>query len=556
MFITNKKELEKYSTPYRLWQGIPSVEVTSKGRIFSTFYSGGTKEEVNNFVVLLKSDDGINFGEPIAVAFLDGARCYDPCLWIDPLGRLWFFWACSPTPSVYAVICNNPDADELVWSTVIKIGEEVMMNKPTILTTGEWLFPIAVWHRNVIAGGFSSDKPDSERKAFAYKSVDCGKTFVKLGGVDIPNRSFDEHMFLELKDGRLATYVRTTYGIGVSYSYDGGKTWTEGEDSTLGGPCSRFFIRRLKSGRILLINHENTSKRSHLTAMLSEDDGKTWEYKLLLDARESVSYPDAVEADDGYIYITYDRERGAFLNSLDKVYSRAREILLAKITENDIISGKLVDKDSKLKRVISRLEKYAREEENPFGEETRLTAEEVARSIVNMSRDEIMNYIFVRYGVNCINMHALEISKLDSLIEQIENQAQNKEEIVKEILSLLRSVSDTSQKEFPIVNRVKALIQDALQEEISVKEMAKQLRVSMYYMCHLFKEKTGITILDYKKELRILKAKDFLVNTNKKITEIAEECGFNDDSYFCKVFIESEKISPMQYRAFAKNKKP
>ena len=90
MFITDKSELMRFSTQYRLWQGIPGIEVTRKGRIFSTFYSGGTKEEINNFVVLLKSDDGINFGEPIAAAFKEGYRCYDPCLWIDPLGKLWF----------------------------------------------------------------------------------------------------------------------------------------------------------------------------------------------------------------------------------------------------------------------------------------------------------------------------------------------------------------------------------------------------------------------------------------------------------------------------------
>ena len=55
MFITEENSLKKYGTPYRLWQGIPGIEVTKKGRIFSTFYSGGIKEEVNNFVVLLKS---------------------------------------------------------------------------------------------------------------------------------------------------------------------------------------------------------------------------------------------------------------------------------------------------------------------------------------------------------------------------------------------------------------------------------------------------------------------------------------------------------------------
>ena len=556
MFITEENSLKKYGTPYRLWQGIPGIEVTKKGRIFSTFYSGGIKEEVNNFVVLLKSDDGIYFGEPIAVVFEEGYRCYDPCLWIDPLGRLWLFWACAPEHAVYAVICDDPDADELVWSDVIRVGEEVMMNKPTVLTTGEWLFPIAVWHRDVQTGGFRSNKEDLERKAFAYKTVDHGKSFVKLGGADLYKRSFDEHMILEMRDSSLAMFVRTTYGIGVSYSYDGGKHWTKGENSGLGGPCSRFFIGRLKSGRILLINHYNYTGRSHLTAMLSEDECKTWKYKLLLDERAGVSYPDAKECDDGYIYVTYDRERGAYLNSIDEVYSKAREVLFAKITENDIMSGTVVDPGSKLRCIISKLGKYDLESENPFEEVTRFSSDELVRKMSEMSQEELLDFIFGNYGINCNNMHMLDNIKLDSLIEQFGVTGCNKGEVISKILSLIYSVGDKYPKEIPIVSGVKSLIQNNLQDDVSVKIIAQKLGVSMYYMCHLFKQETGITIVDYKKEMRIIKAKNLLVNTDKKITDIAQECGFGGDSYFCKVFAEHELVSPSQYRDLCKKKTP
>lgn len=61
MFITDKNKLKEYGKEYRLWQGIPGIEVTKKGRIFSTFYSGGVMEEIGNYAVLLKSDDGVNF---------------------------------------------------------------------------------------------------------------------------------------------------------------------------------------------------------------------------------------------------------------------------------------------------------------------------------------------------------------------------------------------------------------------------------------------------------------------------------------------------------------
>ena len=352
MFTTDPKELKKYTAPHRVWQGIPGIEVTKKGRVFVTFYSGRTKETLGNYCVILQSKDGIHFGDPIAAAVPDDEhRCYDPCLWIDPLGRLWFTWGHSPNHSVFGVICDDPDAEELQWSEMFRIGTGVMMNKPTVLNSGEWMFPLCVWKWHKL--------DDGQTKSFVYKTVDQGKTFTRFGGSEIENRTCDEHMVLEMGDGSLAMYVRTNTGIGVAYSYDRGATWTEGEDTGWGGPDSRFFIRRLKSGRVLLVNHVGYTGRSHMTALLSEDDCKTWKYQLLLDERSSVSYPDGVEADDGYLYIVYDHERGYHLDSMEKVYASAREILYAKITEADIMAGQLVDAGSKLKVVATKLGEYA-----------------------------------------------------------------------------------------------------------------------------------------------------------------------------------------------------
>lgn len=179
-----------------------------------------------------------------------------------------------------------------------------------------------------------------------------------------PQRNVDEHMILELKDGRLLMLIRTPRGADAAWSVDQGKTWSVPVDSGLGGPCSRLFIRRLKSGRVLLINHYEFTGRNNLTALLSEDDGKTWPYKLLLDERPDVSYPDAVETEDGHIYITYDRERGSFKPDLATAMADAREILMAKITEADIMAGELVSPDSFLKGIISKLGEYA--DEDPF----------------------------------------------------------------------------------------------------------------------------------------------------------------------------------------------
>ncbi|QOV18850.1 exo-alpha-sialidase [Blautia liquoris] len=353
----------------RRWQGVPSIEVTAKGRIFVDFFSGDGAEIGGNFLVLCVSDDkGHTFKSCVTVVEHPDPECriYDPCLWLSPKGELWMIYNqvhgfndCRS--GVWAVICKHPDTDTLVWTTPRRIANGIMINKPTIISTGDWLFPCAIWRDE--CGAFPTERHGLEKEQFSniYASSDQGKTFRLRGSADIPNRSFDEHMVVEKEDKSLWMLVRTFDGIGESFSYDEGYTWTEGKKSHIDGPCSRFHIRRLKSGRLLMVNHLNFDEkidlsnimqqgnvkawkgRSHLTAMLSEDDGKTWPHTLLLDERNEAAYPDAKECEDGYIYITYDWER-----------VRQREILLAKITEEDIICGKIKSRDGMIKHIVNK----------------------------------------------------------------------------------------------------------------------------------------------------------------------------------------------------------
>lgn len=152
--------------------------------------------------------------------------------------------------------------------------------------------------------------------------------------------------------------TRRKDGIGEAFSHDGGRTWGKIGKFCLGGPNSRFHIRKLHSGHILLINHWSPDNRfdtprgddpdymarNNLAAFLSVDDGKTWSAPLLLDERELVSYPDAVQTPDDQIYIIYDRERNV-----------EKELLLARITEEDILRRKLVSDGSFLRKIISKL---------------------------------------------------------------------------------------------------------------------------------------------------------------------------------------------------------
>ena len=98
MLITDPVLLQSYTSPYRVWQGIPAIERIPGGRLFAACFSGMTTECVGNYVLLMESrDNGETFSQPIAVAYNgQSSRCYDPTLWLDPLGRLWFTWNLVP----------------------------------------------------------------------------------------------------------------------------------------------------------------------------------------------------------------------------------------------------------------------------------------------------------------------------------------------------------------------------------------------------------------------------------------------------------------------------
>ena len=349
----------EYGTAARQWQGIPGIERAANGRLWATWYSGTDGEGPGNFVLLATCDPGdVEWSEPVlAVDPGRGRRAFDPCLWHDPLGRLWLFWAqvgedayYDGRAGVWALRAEpgTSQAEAPLWMGHRRLCHGIMMNKPTVLSSGEWLLPAAVWYTG---GATVREEVEPFRGSGVVASEDQGETWEWRGAaVDVPCRSFDEHMIVERKDGSLWMLIRTQYGIGQSESHDGGRTWTRGRATELDGPNSRFFIRRLTSGRLLLVNHYGFDGRSHLTALLSEDDGRTWTGGLLLDERRRVSYPDGVEAPDGTLYVVYDFNRG------DRwAEGNDREILMATFTEEDILAGRGVSPQARLRQIVNKI---------------------------------------------------------------------------------------------------------------------------------------------------------------------------------------------------------
>ena len=334
------------------------IERTPGGRLWACWVAGGDSPDA--FFVLATSDDrGETWSKPRLV--LDS---HDPALprkrsilvgnlWTDPIGRLWLIFDQSMDmfdgrAGVWATVCENPDAAAPEWSPPRRIWHGVTLNKPTVLSGGEWMLPVSLDQR----GGFGPFKGcfaelDPLRGANVFVSTDDGRSWQRRGRAVFPRPDWHEHMIVERRDGSLWMLARTVPGIMESVSTDGGHTWSEPVASLIKHPNARFHIRRLRSGRLLLVKHGDRidahAGRVQLSAWLSDDDGRSWAGGLVLDERKGISYPDGFQAPDGTIFISYDRNRAT-----------DGEILLARFSEADVLAGKLVRSDSRLKMRISR----------------------------------------------------------------------------------------------------------------------------------------------------------------------------------------------------------
>jgi len=350
----------EYSDEVRNYAMVIGTDRTPGGRIWAAWVAGGDSD-LGYFVVGKSDDNGRTWSKPMLVIDPTDSptglrrRTLVGNFWTDPVGTLWLFFDQSlgyfdGRAGVWAITCSNPDAERPVWSAPRRIWHGATLNKPTVLSTGEWLLPISLWTRRVIRPeplGGDFPELDDMRMAHVFVSTDQGRTWTRRGGVCFEESRFDEHMIVELKDGRLWMLARTTYGTAESFSSDRGKTWEAGQPSKIQHTSSRFFLRRLASGRILLVKHgaieERTERRSHLRAFISEDEGQTWQGGLMIDERADVSYPDGFQAPDGVISIIYDHNRAT-----------DSEILMAQFREEDVLAGRFVSSDARERMLVSK----------------------------------------------------------------------------------------------------------------------------------------------------------------------------------------------------------
>jgi AraC-like DNA-binding protein/quercetin dioxygenase-like cupin family protein len=125
--------------------------------------------------------------------------------------------------------------------------------------------------------------------------------------------------------------------------------------------------------------------------------------------------------------------------------------------------------------------------------------------------------------------------------------------LIQEKIVHIPDIHEANYKNLDVIMKSIEYVQQNLSSKIEEKEIVKALGYNQAYFCKMFKEIMGQTFVEYILYLRISEAEKSLITTEKSITQVSLESGFNSLSYFNRVFKKKNNISPLLYRKI-KNK--
>tara|TARA_Y100000294_G_scaffold129995_1_gene121911 strand:- start:693 stop:1064 length:372 start_codon:yes stop_codon:yes gene_type:complete len=104
------------------------------------------------------------------------------------------------------------------------------------------------------------------------------------------------------------------------------------------------------------------------------------------------------------------------------------------------------------------------------------------------------------------------------------------------------------QNNHPSIEKAKRYMEENFNKKFSIEHLSKKICTSKFHFSRIFKKQLGITCTEYLNKVRITKAKSLLKNAQLSISEIWFLAGYNDLTYFGKVFKNLEGVSPSAYR--------
>lgn len=179
-----------------------------------------------------------------------------------------------------------------------------------------------------------------------------------------------------------------------------------------------------------------------------------------------------------------------------------------------------------------------------------------AQQSISKFLPDVKTIILTAYDNFSFAQNAIRLGVVDYILKPAKPKELS--ESISKIISLLKSENVNSSNSVDLVSD-KDTIHKAIEyinknfsENISLESVAEHIHLNPQYFSRYFKNNTGLNFIEYLSKLRIKEAKKLLVTTDKTIRRISLDIGYVDPTYFTKVFIKYEGISPHKYRLMQK----
>ncbi len=308
LFKPDKKDGSCYRIPAIITASNGDLIALADQRVGSCADLKGGKDI--NIAMRRSSDNGKTWSNTeVIIDYPLGQSASDPSLILDKQTKTIFlffnYMDLEKEPNVYYLKYVTSTNNGQTWSEPVDITSQI--SKPE-------------WHHDFkfITSGRGTQTKDGtllhtlvnlQRGLFVFKSQNHGESWTLI---NTPIKPADESKIIELKDGRWMINSRVN-GLGHRYvhtSSDHGQSWTSQADSTLIDPsCNASLIKYVSedSDILLFSNNNHSTERKNLCLKFSQDNGKTWSKKSIIDSG-STAYSSATILKNGQIGILFEKD--------------------------------------------------------------------------------------------------------------------------------------------------------------------------------------------------------------------------------------------------------
>lgn len=168
--------------------------------------------------------------------------------------------------------------------------------------------------------------------------------------------------------------------------------------------------------------------------------------------------------------------------------------------------------------------------------------------IINKAVDEIVfkissSYPWLNKFINIKLVQDTDLSKLNDLCQVKEISSDIIQRILKAIKLLLICGQDNE-----LINRVCLYVLENIDSNLSLTSISENLYVNKTYLSETFKQRTGVSLVEYMTMAKLERAKKLIQDKGLKIYEISQKLGYDDNSYFSNIFKKYTGLTPTEFK--------